>query len=109
MIPLATTTVAVRRSDQDGTKDLTDTLVWTDVRTGVRAVIGSPSGSEVRVRGSQSIVTHRLDCDPIDLDHADRIVDEQTGDVYEVLFATRRSGLGLDHTVAALQIVQDVP
>lgn len=110
MIPFSTTTVAVRRSDQDGTLDLTDTLTWTDVRTGVRAVIGNPAGSEIQAGGSQSAVMLRLNCDPIaDLDHADRIVDETTGQVYEVLWAVQRGGLGLEHTVAGLQIVEDLP
>ena len=107
MIPLATTTVTVLRSDQDGTRDALDTLTFTAVASGVRAVIGAPSGVEIATGGSSEDVQWRLDCDPTDLRHDDRVEDEQTGETFEVVWTRRRIGFGLDHTVAGLRTVTD--
>lgn len=106
-IPLHTTTVTVERSDQDGTKDALDGVTWATLATGVRAVISAPSGSENIGNGSSEDVIARLVCDPTDLRHSDRIVDDTTGDRYEVAWTRRRVGLGLDHTVADLRAVTD--
>ena len=48
-IPVATTTITVERSSQDGTMDAFDLAdaVWSVIASGVRAVIGSPSGTPV--------------------------------------------------------------
>lgn len=107
MIPLATTTVTVRRSDQDGTKDAYDAVTWSDYRTGIRAVIGSVSGTETNTGGQSTTMSARLDCDPIDLRHDDLVVDERTGLTWSVTFTAQRQGFGLDHTVADLVLVQD--
>lgn len=107
-IPISTTTVSVLRSDQDGTVDDYDTPTWTAVQSGVRAVIGSHSGTETNAGGSSSTTTARLDADPIgDLAHDDRIYDESTGLTWHVIWVAQRSGLGLDHTVADLILVTD--
>jgi len=106
-IPLATTTVTVRRSDQDGTIDDLDGLTFTDYRTGVRAVIAYPGGAEIVGDGTSSVVGVRLVCDPVDLTHTDRVVDETTGLEYEVQWLAQRVGLGLDHVTAGLQLVTD--
>lgn len=106
-LPLATTRITVRRSDQDGTKDAFDGVTFTDYRTGIRAVIGSISGSETATSGESSTVTARLDCDPVDLRHSDQVYDEQTGLTWEVTFTAERTGFGLDHTVADLLLVVD--
>lgn len=107
MIPLSTNTISVLRSDQDGTKDDYDGVTYSTLATGVRAVISSPSGSETNAGGSSEQVSFRLNCDPTDLRHDDRIVDEATGDIYMVTWTRRRVGLGLDHTVADLLRVTD--
>lgn len=107
MIPLHTTSITVRRSDQDGTRDAFDGVTFDDYRTGIRAVIGSVSGTETATSGESTTVTARLDCDPVDLRHDDLVVDETTGLTWAVTFAAQRTGFGLDHTVADLVLVQD--
>lgn len=107
-IPLSTTTITVSRSDQDGTKDRRSTLTWSTLYAGVRAVIGSPSGVETVAAGSAETVGWRLDADPMPLmRHADRVTDDVTGDVYEVVWVRQRYGLGLAHTVAELRQTSD--
>jgi hypothetical protein len=108
-IPVATTTISVLRSDQDGTKDAIDlaSSTWSPVFSGIRAVIGSPAGGETNAGGSSEQVAARLNCDPITLRHTDRVLDDPTGVLYEVTWTARRFGLGLDHTVADLILVTD--
>jgi hypothetical protein len=106
-LPIHTTLISVLRSDQDGTKDSTDTLTWSTIASGVRAHIGSPGGSETVTAGSSSTVTTRLSCDPTDLQHGDRVYDESLGLTYEVSWTAQRRGYGLEHTAADLVIVTD--
>lgn len=107
MIPLASTTVTVSRSDQDGTVDSYDTVTYTPRPQHVRAVIGRPGGGETTTGGSSEQATATLDCDPCDLRHDDRVTDDTTGDVWEVTWVRRRVGFGLDHMVAGLIAVTD--
>lgn len=106
-LPLATTTITISRSDQDGTKDALDTLTYSDVVTGIRAVVSAPRGAETNTGGSEEDVTFRLDCDPTDLRHGDRVTDETTSETFEVVWTRRRIGLGLDHTVADVRKITD--
>lgn len=106
-LPFNTTTISVQRSNQDGTKDAYDGVTYSAVLSGVRAVIGSPSGAETNAGGSSEDVSARLDCDPIDLRHDDRVTDEQTGETWLVTWTRRRIGLGLDHCVAELRVITD--
>lgn len=103
-LPVATTTITVERGTGG---DAYDGQTFSTVHSGVRAVIGSPSGAETNQGGSSEQQTARLNCDPIDLRHTDRVTDDQTAITYEVTFAARRLGLGLDHTVADLLVVND--
>jgi hypothetical protein len=106
-LPLATTTITIERSDQDGTKDAYDGVSFASIATGIRAVIGSPSGTETAQAGSSEQVGARLNADPCDLRHDDRVTDETTGEVWLVTWTRRRYGLGLDHQVADLLAVTD--
>lgn len=108
-IPVATTTITVERSSQDGTMDAFDLAdaVWSVIASGVRAVIGSPSGTETVAGGSSEERTVRLNCDPTDLRHGDRVYDESTAITYEVTTTARRLGFGIDHTTADLLVVVD--
>lgn len=106
-IPVSTTTITVERSDQDGTRDSYDGVSFTTAFSGIRAVIGSPSGAETNAGGSSEDVSARLNCDPIDLHHDDRVTDDQTGEQWLVTWTRRRIGLGLDHTVADLRAISD--
>jgi hypothetical protein len=105
-IPLATTTISIRRPGGGGSGDDYDPPVAaTTVGAGVRAVIRSPGGSEVVTNGDRETVTWALDADPCDLTYADVVVDDATGDRYDVLWARERAGPGgaLAHVVAALR------
>lgn len=104
-IPLATTTVSVRRYNLDDVDPYDPKPTPTTVTSGVPAVISSPSGTEQVEGGQQEVVTFRLDCDPVDLQHDDQIVDDATGDVFEVVWVRNRVGFGLDYTQAELRQV----
>lgn len=102
MIPLATTTIAVEvtAEAEPGEGRTTATAA-----TGVRAVIGSPSGVEAYAPGGgTSTISHGLRADPVPelVDHTCIVVDEATGDRFETRWVVHRRGLGLDHTVAGL-------
>lgn len=103
-IPLATTTIAVLRVEADTSRDpYEDAPDPETVLSGVRAVISVPSGTEQVAGGSQEDVTFGLSCDPVDILATDQVQDETTELVYEVVWAERRYGLGLDHTTGALR------
>lgn len=103
MIPLATTTITVTRPGSTAYQDgYTPAPAPTPVAAGVRAHLSAPSGAEAVQGGSAETVQWRLTCDPVDLHHADTIVDDSTGDTFEVVWARSRPGLGVDHTVAGL-------
>jgi len=106
-IPLATTTITVLRS----TGDPYETQTTEPVASGVRAVIGRPRGDETPTGGSQEVAEFRLNCDPVDLEHTDQVRDDQTSEVYEVVWAMpERSGPGgsFAHTVAGLKRVTGI-
>ena len=105
-VPLATTSIAVLRVPTDATRDPYDAQPAPEtVVSGVRAHISSPSGRERVAGGSQEVVEFRLACDSVDLRHTDRVQDEQSGAIYEVVWARSRQGLGLDHVEAGLKQV----
>lgn len=106
-IPLNTTTITVRRSNQDGTLDAIDGVTYTTLKSGIRAVISSPSGAETNAGGSSEDTTASLACDVTDIRHTDRILDETTGETWEVSWARLRAGLGLDHMTAGLRSITD--
>ena len=101
-LPFASTVVRVERP---ATGDSYEPATYSVVTEGVRAHISTPSGFERSQSGSRSDVTFRLDADPCDLTAVDRVTDEQTGEVYEVVWAKQRHGLGLEHTEAELRQV----
>lgn len=105
-IPLATTTITVRAmTESEPGEGRTGEVV----ATGVRAVIGSPTGRETYAPGGgTSRVTDILNADPTPAlaDNTCQIIDDTTGVVYEVEWVRQRGGFGLEHTKAGLvQIV----
>lgn len=110
MIPLSTTTITVYRNtfDEDADPTEVDSGSRTTVAEHVRAQISSPSGRERNIGGSQEIVEFSLSCDPVDLTHLDQVLDEVTGEIYEVTWARQRTGFGLDHTRGGLRAVKGV-
>lgn len=107
MIPLFTTTISILRSDQDGATDDYDGVSYSTLTSGVRAVIGAPGGTETVLGGSSEDVGWRLNCDPTSIRHDDRVLDESTGETFEVVWARRRIGFGLDHMVCGLRTITD--
>lgn len=109
MIPYATTTVAVYKpSTAQETGEPTYSgrnAQAVEVASGVRAVIGRATGSE---SGNRSSTTFSLACDLFgkELSHLDGIKDETTGARYEISWAFKRVGLGLDHWTAELNQVE---
>jgi hypothetical protein len=105
-IPLSTTTITVKRIPRDDTRDGYDTQpAAATIASGVRANIGSPSGSENIAAGDRTVVTFRITADPTDLQADDQVTDDTTGATYRCVWARNRIGLGLDHTTGALEQV----
>lgn len=110
-IPISTTTVTVLRVPGSATRDPYDPEpAATTVAAGVPAHISTSYGREQQRGGSQSVTSLRLSCDPIPagLLHTDRILDDKTGEVYEVTWAVARFGLGMDHLQGGLRQVSGV-
>lgn len=110
-IPLATTTITVERTILLATDDPYDTATANPetVASGVRAHLSSPGGLELqRGQSAQEDVVWRLACDPCDLTHDCVIVDDATGDRFEIEWARLRTGLGIDHIEAGLRQVTGV-
>jgi hypothetical protein len=105
-IPYNTTTVTIeRRTEAAGDLEPYGDYEegWQVSDTGVRASIGvfsrTVSATEVRRGGEISTMVLQLTCDipPNGLTHQDRVTDDTTGEVYNVHWAFKRIGLGLDH------------
>jgi len=110
VITVATTTISVLRVPADPERDPLDPQPPAEViASGIRAHISTARGSEeVASGGSQEVVYFRMSCDPTDLQHTDQVRDEQTDEVYDVLWARERRGLGLDHVQAGMKQVAGV-
>jgi hypothetical protein len=101
MIPHATTTVTVEALAElePGAGQSATTRA-----SSVRAVIAAPSGREIAgPGGGVEAIDAVLVADPITgLRHRDRVTDDDTGLVYEVVWVADRRGLGLNHHKAGL-------
>lgn len=110
-IPLATTTITVIGvrpqsaidPDAEGYGDPTPTP--SVLVTGLRACISRPAFRRQVGETDQEDVK-ALRCDPFDITRFDTVVDETTGETYEVLSAGPSEPVqwGLQHTVAFLKI-----
>lgn len=111
-IPIHTTTITVLRPNAADEPYETPAGASVAVATGVRAHISTSRGDEATAGGDQEVVFFRMSCDPIPadvgLDHFDQIQDEATGELYEVVWARYRRGLGLEHHEAGLRQVAGV-
>lgn len=115
-IPLSTTTITVLRLPAIETPGPGEEWLdpydaqpaRTEVATGVRAHFSSPTGREIVQGGEQERVDFVLLCDTltVGLNHLDEVEDETTGELYEVVWARRRIGLGLDHIEAGVRAVE---
>lgn len=83
MIPVASTTVALLVPSADDWGGAGS--VWTTVGTGIRAHLSALSGAASSAQeGQGSAVTHRLLCDPAAVTPDMRVLDETTGETYQV-------------------------
>lgn len=103
MIPLANTRISIYRAP-DGI-DPYETPQPRKKLAGIRAHIGSPSGRDHIIGGHQEVINAKLGCDPCDLQHGDTVKDETTGAEYVAVWVTQRTGLGVDHLEAGLNLV----
>ena len=115
-IPLATTTITVKRPPpaDDGADPYDAKSPMVIVVSGVRALFSSPSGGasigggEHGDTGSQESVGWHLLVDPCDLRHTDTVYDDTTGRAYAVAWAKARvdPDVELNHFVAGVNEVQ---
>lgn len=104
MITLATTTVTVQTGSED---EPGEGITWTTGARHVRAHFSTPSGSELaRPGGGMTTITATALLDPCTVSHTDRLVDDQTGEVWQVEWCRTRRGLGLDHVEAGVKRVE---
>lgn len=79
---------------------------YTEVATGVRAVIGLPRGVET-VKGAEELETSfKFHCDPTAIDHYSWVRDETTGETYAVVWCLLRSAFGTSFIQGQLRRVQ---
>lgn len=119
-LALSTTTISVQRTDltEDSEtdpweRDDPDTPTEDEsvpsqpeiIASEIPADIGFPVG-RAGGPGQTETLEFPLACDPTDLTFRDTVVDEKTGQVYEVQWSTLVSGLpGFEHMVAGLKMV----
>ena len=96
-LPLTTTTFRWERATNiDG--DSEDPLEWETLGTGIPGTTSYYSGSESVAHGDRERVDCRIFLDTTeDIHNYDRLFDETTGDAWEIAYARKRIGLGLDH------------
>lgn len=97
MLPITTSTYTWQRANNiDG--DSGDELEWITMATGIKGTTSYYSGSESVAHGDRERVDCRLFLDTTaDIRNYDRVVDEDTGDAWEIGYSRKRRGLGLDH------------
>jgi hypothetical protein len=105
MLPIASTTVTVTRTD--GTGDPYETATTATVAAALRAPGSVPTGQDLRVGGAQEIVDAVLLTEPSpQLQRADAVTCDLTGERYRVTWVRTRTGLGLTHQQAGLVAVK---
>ncbi len=109
MIPTSTTTITVLRSpvagDYDEPYSGSTPADRTPVYAGVRAVIDRGTGSQRIAGGEQEVVDALLVCDPTPLSYRDQIRDDNTGDVYDIVWTIAYAP---SHNEAGLRLVRGV-
>ena len=116
-IAVATTRITVERPatpstedpygdgyDEPADRDDTSSNVVTDHRATISpSVTSSGSGAG----GESQVGIFRLTCDPCGLSYTDIVVDERTGERFEVLWAIQSPGVaGLGHVAAELRQIK---
>lgn len=121
MIPIATTTITIRRPAaavddiQDPFGEGYDTPSdipnqWSTIATGVRAVINTTDQGAASGRpGDTEEIQYRVVCDPTDMTYKDVVIDEPTGVLYSVISVIQTPAVhGLGNTRASLQTLRGI-
>lgn len=108
-LPLATTTVTVTRSANDGTVDLVDEQSAPTPVGIFRACIVSPTSRTSLSKGQRVVTSAGFRTDPAPIQLGDILTDTTTGIAYEVLWALTRYELGMGYTYGDLLIVAGAP
>lgn len=116
-LPMSTTKITVLKSAQAASSTVEDPWEagsggaatpgdsYTAEATGIAAHISNPTGFERNAGGAQESVTFDFYADLCDMNNLDRVLDERTGDVYEVVYVRQRYGFGLEHMQGQLRQV----
>ena len=106
MIAVATTTVTVRTiTEAEPGEGRTVASTARNVRAHFSAVSG---GESTTPGGGSSTLSGTALLDPCTVAHTDQLVDENTGEVWEVQTARLHRGVGLDHMRCAVKLVTGV-
>jgi hypothetical protein len=98
---LTTTTVTI---EERSVSEPYEAPSWTASSSGVPAHIGEPSGAERIIGGSQENIDAVLLAEAgTPVWYTSRILDEVTGERFEIVWVQDRQGLGLDHVKAGLR------
>jgi hypothetical protein len=104
VIAVATTTVTVRTvTEAEPGEGRTVSATARNVRAHFSAVSG---GESTRPGGGQSTLSGTALLDPCTVAHTDQLVDENTGEVWEVLSARLHRGVGLDHVRCEVERIE---
>lgn len=109
MLPMATTTVSVLRLSDDQLNDEPynePAISRTVAHSGIRAHFSTPSGSETVAGGELSVTVYKVVTDPADITHLDWLKDERTNEVWRIDWISTRGGLGLDHMVGQVRLIE---
>lgn len=96
MIPLATDRITITRIAEDPNLDSYDAPhTYAPYVEHVRATIAPMERgvSEMFLGGQKERIALRLTCDPVDLLYTDVVLDESSGDRYNVAWARQRVGI----------------
>ena len=107
-IPFAVTTVTIKRPPESAQEeDSQDPVVFETVATGVPGNFTYLSGNEARTGGVRERVDRKFIANPdVGITNVDQLVDEQTGDVWQVAWSRVRQGFGLDHIECGVYAVK---
>lgn len=116
MIPLATTTITIKRRQNDPLADLADPAdeggdpvpEFRIVEEEVPAVLSPPTANNNMTAGNRQTYSSRLICEPADVQADDVVVDAMDGSEWMVLWARPVQALGLDHMEGQLRQVRGV-
>jgi hypothetical protein len=109
-IPLANTTITIRRRNLTAIEDPADpaeypAVEWATIAIGVRAVIAPPTANTQLIAGDRVAYGSTLRSDPCDMKPEDHLIDAKDGTEWTVLWCREFDAIGLNHMEAQLRMV----